>query len=450
MSRFLKFRILLGTLAAKAIRMPWLVRAWLLRLVRREKPLRVALSTFGWTPLSGGVGNYMMSLIRGWGDENPSQPLRLYATKSVFDHLNKNLPLRYRLHVTCLSCPEEIRSKEAHFDVFCQLGHLEPVPPPHRSTYNLADLQERFFPEFFTEESHRLRRENHQAGLDHAWRIITGSDFSLLTFRKLLGMPDGLGDVVPLPVADLPKTGIRPANLPAGVREYVYYPADDYLHKNHERIFLAVAKMRAAGCPVHMVCTGGRFSTRNLRVLAENCGLQNAFHDLGKVSRENVAWLYQNARLLLFGSLFEGFGIPVLEGFLCGTPVVCSGVTSLPELGGAGAVYVNPFDAEDMAEKSLRLLGDPREQAERREAARRQLEKFSTRRMIQRHQEVFAAVRDQSQRVNTSGLRIPPIDIQLAWSIYRETAVAEIAELLPVERPVHLVPSGTLEETSSK
>ena len=68
--------------------------------------------------------------------------------------------------------------------------------------------------------------------------------------------------------------------------------------------------------------------------------------------------LYANARLLVYPSLFEGFGIPVLEGLNVGIPVVTSQISSMPEAGGDAAAYINPLDADEMAQTIRRILED--------------------------------------------------------------------------------------------
>lgn len=68
--------------------------------------------------------------------------------------------------------------------------------------------------------------------------------------------------------------------------------------------------------------------------------------------------LYSAASLFVFPTLYEGFGIPVLEAQSCGTPVLASNCSSLPEVGGDGAVYTDPYDIEDISRGMLKLLED--------------------------------------------------------------------------------------------
>jgi glycosyltransferase involved in cell wall biosynthesis len=79
---------------------------------------------------------------------------------------------------------------------------------------------------------------------------------------------------------------------------------------------------------------------------------------LGFVDEADLPALYRNAALFAFPSLYEGFGLPVLEAMACGTPVVCSNVSSLPEVAGDAALLVDPHDTASIAEAMARVLQD--------------------------------------------------------------------------------------------
>lgn len=76
------------------------------------------------------------------------------------------------------------------------------------------------------------------------------------------------------------------------------------------------------------------------------------------VPEEDLIAIYNMADVFVFPSFYEGFGIPVLEGMACGVPVVTSNVSSMPEVGGDAAIYFNPYDENDMAEKIGMVLDD--------------------------------------------------------------------------------------------
>lgn len=75
----------------------------------------------------------------------------------------------------------------------------------------------------------------------------------------------------------------------------------------------------------------------------------------GFVTDEELASLYSHALALIYPSEYEGFGLPVLEAMACGCPVICAGISSLPEVGGEVAWYVDPFDTEALARQMMRM-----------------------------------------------------------------------------------------------
>ncbi len=92
---------------------------------------------------------------------------------------------------------------------------------------------------------------------------------------------------------------------------------------------------------------------------AEALGVQNAISWLGYVSEEQLVAEYQHADVLVLPSLYEGFGLPVIEAMACGTPVICSNKGSLPEVAGNAALQVQPNDIIGLAESIKRVFTDP-------------------------------------------------------------------------------------------
>jgi glycosyltransferase involved in cell wall biosynthesis len=86
--------------------------------------------------------------------------------------------------------------------------------------------------------------------------------------------------------------------------------------------------------------------------------LQSRLITTGYVADEDVAALYSGALALIFPSLYEGFGFPVLEAMRCGTPVLCANTSSLPELAGDAALMVDPLDVQSIAAGMARLIAE--------------------------------------------------------------------------------------------
>ena len=109
----------------------------------------------------------------------------------------------------------------------------------------------------------------------------------------------------------------------------------------------------------------------------EALGLENVVRFLGPVPEADLPALYAGAALFVFPSLCEGFGLPVLEAMACGTPVVCSNTSSLPEIVGEAALTFNPLDVTEMAAKIEEASGNEVLREEMRDKGLQQAAKFS-------------------------------------------------------------------------
>ena len=125
--------------------------------------------------------------------------------------------------------------------------------------------------------------------------------------------------------------------------------------------------------------TGWRFSP--IYDTVSQLELGHDVHLLGFVPEDELPLWYNAARLFTFPSLYEGFGLPVLEAMACGTPVLTSTAASLPEVGGKAAILVPPQDTDRIAQEMQRVLDDPQRRIEMRAAGRIQASRFSWRAM---------------------------------------------------------------------
>lgn len=113
---------------------------------------------------------------------------------------------------------------------------------------------------------------------------------------------------------------------------------------------------------------------------------------LGYVPRADLRYLYAGANFLAFPSLYEGFGLPPLEAMQFGCPVLTSNVSSLPEICGEAALYVDPFDREDIREKIDRMISEPELRQWLIDAGKEQVQKFSFDRYVHRLGEAYSSL----------------------------------------------------------
>jgi glycosyltransferase involved in cell wall biosynthesis len=154
--------------------------------------------------------------------------------------------------------------------------------------------------------------------------------------------------------------------------------------KNLVRLLEASHRLRKAGEDVRLVVVGSKgWLYEGFFQRLEELELADAVALPGYVPDADLPALYSGARLVVVPSLYEGFGLPVLEAMACGAPVVCSNVSSLPEVGGDAARYFDPTDVAGMADQILTLWRDPAMRQAMRQAGLARAAQFSWERAAQ-------------------------------------------------------------------
>lgn len=131
-----------------------------------------------------------------------------------------------------------------------------------------------------------------------------------------------------------------------------------------------------------------------LKYIASN-NLKDAVIFPGFLAEEDLPKFYSLADVFLFPSLAEGFGFPVLEAMACGCPVICSDRGSLPEIGGKAVQYAEPLNSEDIADKILKLLNDPRMRKDLEKKGLEQAKKFSWERCAEEVERVYQEIAEK-------------------------------------------------------
>jgi glycosyltransferase involved in cell wall biosynthesis len=119
-------------------------------------------------------------------------------------------------------------------------------------------------------------------------------------------------------------------------------------------------------------------SDKDIHSIPKDFGVQDRVKFLGYVSNEDLATLYQGATAFIFPSLYEGFGLPLLEAMACGCPIAASNTSSIPEVSGSAAVYFDPHDIDDMAKVISDLLASESLQSRCRALGLERVKSFSS------------------------------------------------------------------------
>ncbi|MGC8785920.1 MAG: glycosyltransferase family 4 protein [Anaerolineae bacterium] len=146
--------------------------------------------------------------------------------------------------------------------------------------------------------------------------------------------------------------------LGVGVEKVILHVGHCQPRKNLERLLTALASLSKQGVDFHFIQVGGVFTPAQ-RHLLESSGIEHRVRQMSRVAEEALVELYNMADVFVLPSLYEGFGLPVLEAMACGTPVIAANAASLPEVVGDAGLLVNPYSSEALAEGILRVLIDP-------------------------------------------------------------------------------------------
>jgi glycosyltransferase involved in cell wall biosynthesis len=221
----------------------------------------------------------------------------------------------------------------------------------------LTDYRQRL--DFFKRQRGIIRRVARRARL-----IVTPSEFSKGAIVDSLGVPAERVRVVPHGVSEDLRIPVVAPEVDAVLQRHGI--AGPYLLsvgkmdplKNVDTLLRAFATIRR-DAQVRLVLAGpAGWYGAVLRRRAEDLGITDDVRFLGHVTDRDLKVLYQGARVMVFPSLFEGFGLPVLEAMASGTPVVCSNHCSLPEVAGDAALLVDPAAPGALAEAVLSVLRD--------------------------------------------------------------------------------------------
>jgi len=175
---------------------------------------------------------------------------------------------------------------------------------------------------------------------------------------------------------------------------YIFYLGTLEPRKNVVRLLEAYARLRQRGITEYpLVLAGAKgWGYEEIFARVQELGLDEQVRFVGYVPYEAAPLWYNAAALFVYPSLYEGFGLPPLEAMACGTPVVASNTSSLPEVLGEAALLVDPLDVEALAEAMARALLQPALRERLRQAGLARAACFSWRRMAEQTMAVYHLV----------------------------------------------------------
>lgn len=297
-----------------------------------------------------GLANYSLSLLK-----HLSLPNIEVLDSSIYKNLTNDFGIKghcRRLWWTQLELPKIYRQKKANL-IFSPIPEA-PLFTKCRFVVTVHDLIPLRFPQWFSKAQifycrYYLRQVLHQAD-----RIFCNSLTTAQDVQHFLKVPSQKLVITPL-ACDHER--FQFLDLPTS--NYFLYIGRGNPHKNIDRLIRAFAQLPQA--QNYELWLAGSFDSRytpGLQQLAISLGIQAQVKFLDYVPEQELPRLINRAIALVFPSLWEGFGLPVLEAMACGTPVITSNISALKEVAGEAAILVNPYKTKEITAAMQDLLQD--------------------------------------------------------------------------------------------
>lgn len=302
---------------------------------------------------------------------NPGKPS---LAKRVFLEINSKLPkaVSIKLQQFYFNVKSHSNSKppivpSTKFDLMFypftrpELSYSSKVP----CVSVIYDLQHKFFPNNFTDTEIAVRNSTYKLISERCSMSVCISDYTRQKVEELINIaPDKLKTIhIQLSRRLIAHDNSENENPVSHLIKdnYFIYPANFWPHKNHNLLLIGFMMARAQGLDrnLKLILTGSDLGKKEyLQHLVDSFGLTDSVVFMGFLDDETFKDVLINAKFMIYPSFFEGFGLPILEAMSSDVPVLCSDVTSIPEVAGEATIFFNPRKPKDIAEVILKIDKD--------------------------------------------------------------------------------------------
>jgi glycosyltransferase involved in cell wall biosynthesis len=336
--------------------------------------VKIAIDVRKWRDY--GIGTYVRNLVRHLATLDPETTYLLFcnpADEATLRDLAANFApvvdrsARYGVREH-LSIPLKLRRLGA--ELLHSPHYVRPLLCTIPSVVTIHDCIHLLFPQYLPNRmAYRYARYVMGSAVRRSALVYTVSEASradILRFypwadpEKVVVVPNAIDAELLLDPGDEERERVRERYQIRG--RFVLFAGNVKPHKNLERLIRAFARVRTQSGheDLRLVLLGDDVSRySSLRRTVEQSGVRQDVRFFGFVPHRTLAALYRMASVFAFPSLYEGFGLPPLEAMACGTPVVTSRISSLPEVVGDGALLVDPYSEEAIAHGISRVLDEP-------------------------------------------------------------------------------------------
>lgn len=320
-----------------------------------------------------GLGNYNRTVVQGLNENFPENKYHLFSPKvqhktdtesfliPPYEIIKPKNSSKYLWR--SVTCTQQIN--QLKLDIFHGLSHEIPFginKTGAKSLVTIHDLIYKTYPNDFNYFDRKIYDYKFRYACENSDKIIAVSKSTKKDLESIYKIPSDKIEVVYQSCQSNFKIALKPEsikeiitlyNLP---KEYMLYVGSIIERKNLLGIIKALQKIHnEIQIPLVVVGKGNDYEQKVKNYIAEN-KLEKMVIFTSEISFLHLPALYQNAKVFLYPSKYEGFGIPIIEALWSKTPVITSNISSLPEAAGEGAFYCNPEDENTIAEGIIKIL----------------------------------------------------------------------------------------------
>lgn len=336
-----------------------------------------------------GIGEYAFELLRQFSELRTKDiEFRIYLKNAPLQDLpEENENWKYRVLKpgklwTQWRLPFDLYTHKPRPDVFFSPSHYAPRFSPVPTVISVMDLSFLYFPELFYKKDLLQLRSWTKYSINKAIKILTISNSSKNDIIKEYKIAPERVTVTHPGIKDF--TSLRPRIYGMNQLKNKYGIGERYIlfvgtlqpRKNIVRLIEAFSKLSEKDLELVVVGKKGWLFEEILEK-PKQLGIENRVMFLENVGNEELPLLYKHAICMVLPSLYEGFGLPVLEAMKYECAVITSDVSSLPEAGGDACLYVNPEDTDDIAAKMSTVINDEKLRKDLIEKGKMQITKFN-------------------------------------------------------------------------
>lgn len=354
-----------------------------------------------------GIGTYIRNLIYSLSEIDQENSYTLFVGQQHQEDL-LDLPDNFRTVVerSPVYSARELaalswRLFRLDLDLYHSTHYVLPAMVPCRAVVTIHDIIHLLYPEFLPSSlaffyAQRMIRRS----LTRGDRIIADSQNTKTDLMDYFDVDGRKIRVIYPGVTNRFRQKLERSELEATLTElgiekpYLLFVGNPKPHKNLDNVIKAYARALAiSDFDADLVCVGDRSGSEfKIRQRAENLGIASRVRLLGHVSDEVLPAIYQGATVFLYPTLYEGFGLPVVEAMASGVAVITSSTSALKEVAEGYGHLVNPLDIEETAEAIAQCMTDPEHREALAKLGARRAEEFRWSKTAEQTLEVYMSV----------------------------------------------------------